>query len=113
MDEIYTVYVRADQSGRIINVNSSAFLDDTTGWVEIDRGKGMRYYHAQGNYFPKPIYTEDGIPIYKLVNGEAVERTAAEIDADRPAPDPAQDLSLQERINDLEIAICELMDAMA
>ena len=30
-----------------------------------------------------------------------------------PDPDPAQELTLEERINDLEIAICEIMDGMA
>lgn len=30
-----------------------------------------------------------------------------------PTPDPAQELTLEERINDLEIAICEIMDSMA
>lgn len=29
-----------------------------------------------------------------------------------PTPDPAQELTLEERINDLEIAICEIMDSM-
>ena len=113
MDEIYVVYVRADERGRITEVNSSAFLTNTDGWTEIGRGEGYRYHHAQGNYFPQGIYNEDGIPVYKLEGGRAVERTEEEIAADTPAPDPAQELSLQERINDLEIAICELMDAMA
>lgn len=112
MEEQYIVFVRADASGRIVGVNSSAFLPDPAGWTEIDRGSGYRYKHAQGNYFPQPIYTDDGIPVYKLEDGRAVERTAAEIAADMPAPDPAAELSLEERINDLEIAVCELMDSM-
>lgn len=29
-----------------------------------------------------------------------------------PTPDPAQELTLEARINDLEIAICEIMDSM-
>ena len=43
----------------------------------------------QGNYFPQPIYTGDGIPRYKLVDGAAQERAEEEIQADRekiPAP---------------------------
>lgn len=34
-------------------------------------------------------------------------------DVDLDAPDPTVEISLKERINDLEIAICELMDALA
>ena len=91
--EDYTVYIRIDERNRIIEVNSSAFLSDITGWIEIDRGNGDKYHHAQGNYFEKPIYEEHGIPIYKYEDGEAVERTQAEIDADIsaiPEPEPSQ-----------------------
>ena len=52
MDEKYIVYVRADEAGRIVEINSSAFLADTAGWTAIDEGYGDKYHHAQGNYFP-------------------------------------------------------------
>ena len=55
--------------------------------------------------------TEDGIPLYKYENSEVLERTEAEIDADRVQP--LIEPTLEERINDLEIAICELVDALA
>lgn len=85
----YIVYVKADKQNRITAINSSTFLADITGWTEIDRGHGDKYHHAQGNYFPQPIYTDDGIPRYKLVNGAPVERTAEEIAADIAAlPQP-------------------------
>lgn len=90
MDENYIVYVQADLSGRITAVNSSAFVPADWG-AEIDSGVGDKCRHAQGNYFDPPIYTTDGIPRYKLVDGQAVERTAEEIAADRaalPAPAP-------------------------
>ena len=83
--ENYIVYVRADGQSRILEANSSAFLTDTTGWTAIDEGLGDKYHHAQGNYFDKPIYTEDGVPRYKLVDGQPVERTEEEIEADRAA----------------------------
>jgi hypothetical protein len=41
-------------------------------------------------------------------------RTIAELaDVDLDAPDPSLEISLKERINDLEIAVCELVDALA
>lgn len=84
MDENYVVYVQTDTSGRITAVNSSAFVPSDWG-VKIDSGAGDKYHHAQGNYFELPIYTEDGIPRYKLADGQAVERTMEEIAADRAA----------------------------
>lgn len=80
----YIVYVQTDKQGRITAVNSSAFVIGDWG-TEIERGYGDKYHHAQGNYFPQPIYTEDGIPRYKLEEGRAVERTEGEIEADRAA----------------------------
>ena len=61
IEQPYIVYVQTDEAGRITAVNSSAFVDLDWG-TEIDQGFGDQYHHAQGNYFPKPIYTEDGIP---------------------------------------------------
>ena len=90
MDENYVVYAQTDTSGRITAVNSSAFVPADWG-AEIDSGCGDKYHHAQGNYFAPPIYTDDGIPRYKLVDGKPVERTKEEIAADRaalPAPAP-------------------------
>lgn len=84
------VYVKHNENSYITAVNSSAFLTDTTEWVEIDRGTGDRFHHAQGNYFPESIMTMGGAYRYKLVNGKAVECTTEEIkaqeEANRPVP---------------------------
>ena len=78
----FDVYVKTDSRNCIREVNSGAFVAPDWG-VRIDQGTGDRYHHAQGNYFDKPLYTEDGIPRYKLVEGKALERTEAEIQADK------------------------------
>ena len=91
MDEKYTVYVRADETGRIVEVNSIAFMADTAGWTAIDKGAGDRFHHAQGNYFALPLYGPDGCANYKLANGTPALRTEAEKAAEiaaRPAPEP-------------------------
>ena len=119
--ELYTVYIQIDDASRIIAINSSAFLSSTEGWIEIDSGAGDRYHHAQGNYFPRPIYEERGIPIYKYVDGEVLERTQEEIDADyhEPVPQPSEtDIALVElaalesenatRLDEQDAALVEL-----
>ena len=91
MDEKYIIYVRADEAGRIVEINSSAFLADTAGWTAIDEGYGDKYHHAQGNYFPLSLYGTDGCANYKLADGTPALRTEAEKAAEitaRPAPEP-------------------------
>lgn len=86
----YNVYVKINVSGYITAVNSSEFLTDTTDWTKIDEGYGDKYHHAQGNYFPQPIYTMVGAYRYKLTDGVVVECTPEEIveqeKANKPVP---------------------------
>lgn len=108
----YIVYVKIDDANRIMAVNSSAFVPDPSGWVEIDRGFGDKYHHAQGNYFDQPIYDDRGIKRYKLEDGKAVERAKEEMDADwiEPAPQPAPDNridALEKQLAAYEIAYLE------
>ena len=108
----YSVYVQIDTQGRITAVNSSAFVPEDWG-TEIDSGYGDKYHHAQGNYFPQPLYTEDGIPRYKLQDGQAVERTEAEISADRAAqPEPEPTPTLEERVSAVETGKAEQSDVV-
>ena len=83
----YIVYIRVDDADRVVAVDSSAFLQDTDGWVQIDSGHGDCYHHAQGNYFDKPLCDERGIYRYKLADGKPVERTQEEMDADYVPPE--------------------------
>ena len=75
----YIVYAKVNESGYITQINSSAFLSDLSGWTEIDCGSGDKYHHAQGNYLPGPLMTEDGAYRYKLAGGKPVECTPEEI----------------------------------
>ena len=111
--ESYHVLVQTDEQGRITAINSSAFVSMEWG-TEIDSGFGDRFHHAQGNYFPKPVYAQHGIPRYKLVDGKAEERTEEEIQVDisaLPPPPP----SLSERVEALEEngGAASVWDAMA
>jgi hypothetical protein len=110
----YIVYVKTDSNGYITAVNSSAFLTDTAGWVEIDSGYGDKYHHAQGNYFPEPIFTDGGAYRYKLVDGKVVECTPEEIaqqeEANKPAPAPSG--NLEERVSAMESDVASLTAAI-
>lgn len=90
------VYVKPNASGYIMAVNSSAFLSDTTDWIEIDSGYGDKYHHAQGNYFEKSIYTYCGAYRYKLVDEKPVECSAEEIAEQEEAMKPVKTYSAQD-----------------
>lgn len=108
------VYAKTNESRYITAVDSSAFLTDITGWVEIDSGYGDRYRLAQGNYFPKPICTMGGAYRYKLVDGQPVECTQEEIaaqeEANKPTPAPSDDLA--DRVTAVESDVASLTAAI-
>lgn len=66
IEEPIKVYVKVNTNNEIIDVGSSVFIRDTTGWVEIDKGFGDKFAHAQSQYFDKPLMNEDGTYNYKL-----------------------------------------------
>lgn len=108
----YIVYVRPNDADYITAVNSSAFLDDTTGWLKIDSGYGDKYQHAQNNYFDQPIRTESGVYRYKLVDGKPVECTAEEIAAQEEANKPEVVPSTEDRLKELESQNQMLMECL-
>lgn len=108
LEEPYRVYVQTDARGCIVNINSSAFLDNIEGWIEIDRGYGDKYHHAQGNYFPDGLYTMEGIPRYIIIDGAAMERPREEIDAEIAAIPPPVPV-----IDPRDLAIAQLMRDVA
>lgn len=109
------VYVKPNENDYITAVDSSAFLTDTTGWVEIDQGRGDKYHHAQGNYFPEPIMTDGNAYRYKLVDGKPVECPPEEIaeqeEANKPVePEPAG--NLEQRVAAVESDVADLTAAI-
>ena len=109
----YIVYVKNNSSGYITAVNSSAFLADITGCTEIDHGYGDKYHHAQGNYFPEPIYTEVGAYRYKLIDGKPVACTPEEIAAQEEALKPVPTPTLESRVEVLESTTDDMILLMA
>lgn len=98
----WKVYAQVDEDGRVLAINSSAFLPDVTGWTLIDEGEGDRYHHAQGNYMPLPLWDDYAVCRYKLENGSVVERTAEEMQADYDTMIGDAPQSTEERLAVLE-----------
>ncbi len=95
-----SVYVYTDDKNRILRCEGGYTLGnikDFTGWTLIDEGNGDKYNLCQSHYFQGGLYTEDGLPRYKLVDGKAVERTEEEISADRAAI-PSSPPTVQEQL---------------
>ena len=116
MDEMmqeqpYKVLVRVDDAGRVVEINSDAFVTDTDGWAEIDSGWGDRYHHAQGNYLTGPLLDERGVYRYKLVDGEPAERTHEEMDADYTPPE--QKPTTEQRVDALETTTDDIVLMLA
>lgn len=110
----HIVYIKTDDQNRIRAVDSSVFLCDTDCWIEIDSGYGDKYAHAQGNYFPQPIYDHRGICYYLYTpDGETLwrERTQDEMDADYVEPVPPTD-EKQLEIDELKQQVAALSAAM-
>lgn len=107
----YKVLVRVDDAGRVVAINSSAFVTDTGGWTEIDSGLGDKYHHAQGNYLPGPLMDERGVYRYKLADGKPMERTAEEMDADYTPPE--QRPTTEQRVDALETTTDDIILMMA
>ncbi len=97
------VYVMADELSRITRCEGGYTTpSDLTGWTQIDEGTGDKYNLCQSHYFDGGLYTEDGIPRYKLEDGKPVERTAEEIAADRAALVPPAPTALEQLRADVD-----------
>lgn len=80
------VYILTDTENRVTRLEGEYSLPtDLTNWIKIDEGFGDKYNLAQSHYLAKPLYTQDGLYRYKLVDGVVVERSEDELKADRAA----------------------------
>ena len=70
LEEPIKVYIKVNANNEIVKVGSSAFIKDPTGWIEIDKGYGDKYAHAQSQYFEKTLTNEDGTNNYTYENGK-------------------------------------------
>lgn len=108
----YKVYARMDAMGRILEVNSNAFLLDVDGWTEIDEGDGDKYQHAQGNYLDGGLRDARGVCQYVYEGGVVMQRTQAEMEVDAAALPTYVD-PVKERQDVFEGALFELAEMVS
>lgn len=110
MDNTSRVYIQTDGPGRIIRCEGEYTLpDNLDGWVLIEEGPPCdRLNLAQTHYFDGGLYTDDGIPRYKLEDGQTAARTDEEIETDRaelPKPEPSDLTARIEALEEITSAI--------
>ena len=91
------VYAKINENNIITAINSSIFLNNVEGYIQIDEGSGDRYAHAQGNYLEKGLSDRSGRYNYKFEDGKILELTDEEKNALFKKPEAAP--SKQEEIN--------------
>lgn len=106
----YSVYIKTDESGRITDINSDAFLTSFEGWQKVAEGTGDKHHHAQGNYLNHSLFNEYGVANYKYSGGTIQKRTEAEIEADKPQEVESPANTTDERLAALEAAFMMLLE---
>lgn len=92
------MFVNIDDRNRIIAWNPGD-LSDNTDWKPVPETIG------------DPITNMQGVPLYKYQGGHAVARSAAEIEADTPAPEepqPSEMDVIKQRLDEQDDALIEL-----
>jgi hypothetical protein len=72
IEENVKVYIKVNENNEIIDIGSSDFIRDYTGWIYIDEGVGDKYRHSQSSYLDNPIINELGQYVYKYENNEII-----------------------------------------
>lgn len=112
MEEKSKVYILLDGE-KIIRCEggyTTQNIDDISKWTLIDEGEGDKYNLCQNNYFEKPLTDDRGIYRYKYIDGEIIERSQEEMDADYVQPEIIP--TPEERLAIMEDAFAELCEVI-
>lgn len=118
-DNASKVYVLPNEAGYITRIDGGYTISNITdpeAWTLIDEGTGDRYNLCQSHYFDRPLMTDEGPYIYKLVDGKPVECTAEEIAAQiaalpKPTPVPTNQENA-DAITTIQLALAEVYEMM-
>ena len=110
------VYILTDEAGRVLRLEGEYSLPaDLTGWTLIEEGAPCdRLNLAQSHYLPHPLLTHDGLYRYKLADGQIVERSEDELEAEReelPEPEtaPEENAALKAQLASLQDTVDTLV----
>lgn len=116
MEENYVseVYILLNENNRIIACEGGYTMSNIKNiedWIKIDEGEGDKYNLCQSHYFDLPLMNDEGCHNYIYENGAYRETTAEEKEAEIKPQEAT--ITLEERINDLEMAVCEIVDILS
>ena len=104
----YKHYIRISEAGIIIHGFSDAFEQPQDGDILVLEN-GPRHFHE---VWPEPLTNERGQFRFKWADGQIVERSQKELDAEW-AQRPPEPPSIQQRVEAAEQALIALMEAMS
>lgn len=112
MEEFYnTYYLRTREDGAIIDAWSDGPHPekDTAGAVAYNtKGSYQMRLYPDGEENPS-IWTMDGIPMYKYIDGEITPRTSEEIEDERAKLPPAPPSEMEQLRADVDFALAMIM----
>jgi hypothetical protein len=73
-DQKIKVYIKVNDQNEIIDINSDIFINDFSGWIEVDEGFGDKYAHAQGLYLDEPLIDDNGGYNYVFERNEITKK---------------------------------------
>ncbi len=106
-------YIAVDERNRIVDGFSDAFRQPTDEHICINEQGGYQFRLFPDGEENPTLFDWDGmIPLYKW-DGEVIKRTAEEIEADRPVPEPVEPMpTIDERVTALEDSNAEMSEAL-
>lgn len=103
INSMIDVFIKVNENNEITDINSSIFLADAMGWIQLDSGNGDKYAHAQNNYLEKSIRDEYGRYNYKFIDDVVVEIAEEE----KPEIKP-----VEPQLSDTEIRLKEIEEEL-
>lgn len=105
--EEYSVFVKTDARGNIVEINSDYYLMDYGALQKVDSGTDLKYRDAARLYLPKGIISFGKHRAhfnYKLVDGKVVERTEEEKERE-PFFSADKSVTLESLLDELLLAL--------
>lgn len=101
------VYVKLDSNNCIIEIASSIQGLNFDSYIQIDKGTGQKYAHAQNYYLEKPLRDIKFRCNYKYENNKITELTEEEKELLFPVEQPKQ-IETEDYLMDLDYRVSKI-----